>query len=114
MSTDKQKEASPALAVAPGSALFVPLKREYFEAFERGEKTEEFRPYGPRWNEKTCAVGRLVTLSMGYGKQRRLRGEVVSFVKDRHPFLLPGWLACYGDKLGVQAARIGIRVLPNR
>lgn len=91
----------------------MPLKREHFEAFERGEKTEEYRPYGPRWNEKTCRVGRAVTISLGYGKARRLRGEVVSFQKDRHPFLLPGWLDCYGADLGEQAARIGIRILPD-
>lgn len=38
-------------------SLFVPLKKEYYEAFECGEKTVEYRAYGPRWNEKTCWVG---------------------------------------------------------
>lgn len=92
------------------TALFIPLKKEYFEAFERGEKTEEYRIYGPRWNERTCAIGRPVVLSCGYGKARRLRGVVVSFTEDRHPFLLPGWLECYGSALGVRAARIGIQI----
>jgi hypothetical protein len=28
--------------------LFIPLKAEFFEAFERGEKDTEYRVYGPR------------------------------------------------------------------
>ena len=28
--------------------LFIPLKREFFEAFKAGQKVEEFRPEGPR------------------------------------------------------------------
>jgi len=53
--------------------LFLPLKREYFDAFEAGIKTHEYRLYGPRWNEKNCRIGRPVTLSCGYGKGRRGR-----------------------------------------
>lgn len=59
--------------------LFIPLKREYFEMFARGEKTSELRLYGPRWNEKTCALGRAVVLSLGYGKQHRLTGCITGF-----------------------------------
>lgn len=80
------------------SPLFIPLKREYFEAFERGEKIEEFRPYGHRWNEHTCPVGRQVVLSLGYGKQRRLFGRVVGFRIDDQPHLMPAWVHCYGNK----------------
>lgn len=57
--------------------LFVPLKTEYFRAFERGEKTIEYRAYGARWNERTCTRGRDVTLSHGYSGARlygRVRG----------------------------------------
>ncbi|OPY70470.1 MAG: hypothetical protein A4E62_01557 [Syntrophorhabdus sp. PtaU1.Bin002] len=61
--------------------LFIPLKREHFEAFENGTKTTEFRQYGPRWNERTCVVGRPVVLSLGYGKQRRLEGLITAFSK---------------------------------
>lgn len=87
--------------------LFIPLKREYFEAFERGEKLEEFRPFGPRWNPRTCPVGRPVVLSLGYGKARRLTGTVTSFRVENRPERLPGWLDCYGpDK--ILAACIGI------
>lgn len=59
--------------------LFIPLKREYFEAFERGEKTAEWRPYGPRWNARTCLIGRRATLSLGYGKGRRLCKMITAF-----------------------------------
>lgn len=59
--------------------LFIPLKREYFDAFERGEKDTEYRIYGPRWNERVCSVGRPVVLSCGYGKQRRLEGVIREF-----------------------------------
>lgn len=68
--------------------LFIPLKAKWFEAFERGDKTTEYRAYGPRWNERTCRVGRAVTLSYGYGKARRLSGEVIGFRiigPDEHP-----------------------------
>jgi len=62
--------------------LFVPLETEFFELFESGKKTEELRLYGPRWNEKTCAPGRAVTLSKGYGKQARLTGKIYKFKKQ--------------------------------
>jgi hypothetical protein len=52
--------------------LFIPLKREYFEAFAANKKTVEIRKYGPRWNERTCFQGRPVLLSLGYGKTQRL------------------------------------------
>ena len=89
--------------------LFIPLKAEYFEAFERGEKTVEYRPYGPRWNEQTCLIGRPVILSYGYGKKRRLRGVVASFEKSREPLKTLAWLKCYGHRTG-DAACIGSKV----
>lgn len=54
--------------------VFIPLKTEYYEAFCDGSKTVEYRQYGPRWNERTCQVGRRVTISKGYGKQTDWRG----------------------------------------
>lgn len=60
--------ASEPLAGRP--PLFVPLRTEWFRAFESGEKTVEYRAYGPRWNETTCYVGRPVTLSHGYSGAR--------------------------------------------
>jgi hypothetical protein len=61
--------------------LFVPLKAEYFDAFARGDKTVEYRLAGGPWNATTCRVGRPVTLSRGYGTQRRLDGIVTGFAE---------------------------------
>jgi hypothetical protein len=58
--------------------LFIPLRRQWFDAFADGSKTEEWRRYGARWNEGTCALGRAVTLSCGYSGAR-LSGRVSSF-----------------------------------
>ena len=76
--------------------LFIPLCREWFEKFERGEKTTEFRVYGPRWNERTCAPGRSVTLSLGYGKKRRICGTIKG-IRKIHEFQLPAteWIFFY-------------------
>lgn len=63
-------------------ALFIPLKTEYYERFESGEKRDELRAYGVRWNELTCLIGRPVTLSKGYGKQNRINGVVKGFKKQ--------------------------------
>jgi hypothetical protein len=58
---------------------------------------EEFRPYGARWNEDTCRVGRPVLLSLGYGKQHRLQGHVAGFRVDREVICkTAAWIAIYG------------------
>lgn len=75
--------------------LFIPLKTEYFEAFVAGTKTEEIRRYGQVWNATNIQPGRLVTLSHGYGKGRRLSGVVKAVRIDPNPRKLPGWLECY-------------------
>lgn len=59
--------------------LFVPLYTRFFNAFKDGSKKIEYRTYGPRWNEKTCPVGKKVILSKGYGKYERLQSTVVKF-----------------------------------
>lgn len=56
--------------------LFIPLKAEHYLAFSSGNKDTEYRLYGKRWNKKTCAPGRDVILSYGYGKQRRSTGVI--------------------------------------
>lgn len=83
--------------------LFIPLKREFFEAFERGEKREEYRMLGPRWNGRTCTPGRPVILSLGYGSKKRLRARVESFRVCATPEALPGWAECYGAKADLAA-----------
>ena len=67
----------------PETPLLIPLKTEWYEAFASGKKVDELRRYGPRWNEKTCRVGRPVTLSKGYGRAHRMHGVVRDF--QRHP-----------------------------
>jgi len=88
---------------AAGSALFVPLRREYFDAFAARHKEWEYRLLGGRWNADTCAVGRRVVLSCGYGKSRRLTGTITEFMVVQHPAALPGWVACYGSDAGPAA-----------
>lgn len=60
--------------------LFIPLRSEWFFAFARGSKDTEYRAYGPRWNENTCAVGREAILSHGYSGKRLYR-NVAAFTK---------------------------------
>lgn len=74
--------------------LFIPLKREFYEAFKAGVKVTEYRRFGPRWNAGTCWLGRPVVLSLGYGKKHRMTGRVEQFstkVMDT-----PDWIKCYG------------------
>lgn len=42
--------------------LFIPLMKEYYREFERGEKRTEYRIYGKRWNENTVYPNRSVVL----------------------------------------------------
>jgi len=89
------------------TALFIPLKTVYFEAFKAGTKTVEYRQYGPRWNERTCAVGRPVVLSKGYGKRERLTGVVTEF---RKRFMAtPSWLDCYGKPGTAACIRVALQ-----
>lgn len=94
--------------------LFIVLKREHFDAFKRGEKLEEFRPYGLRgWTRENCAIGRAVILSAGYGKRHRLRGVVTGFRVETDPVAnCPGWADCYGTAGGI-AACIAITLTPG-
>ena len=50
--------------------LFIPLKTEWFNDFKCGAKSMEYRAYGPRWNERTCFIGRRAILSKGYSGER--------------------------------------------
>lgn len=91
--------------------LFIPLKGEYYDQFECGEKDTEYRPYGQRWNERTCPPGREVVLSRGYGKARRLRGTVAHFTKSEVVTRTSVWRSIYGTKYQY-AACICIRLAP--
>lgn len=90
--------------------LFIPLKTAYFEAFRAGTKTIEFRLYGPRWNERTCPVGRPVVLSKGYGKRDRLQGVITEF---RKRFMATSdWLDCYGEPGMAACIRVALESKP--
>jgi hypothetical protein len=58
--------------------LFIPLRTQWFREFEAGTKDTEYRAYGPRWNERTCRIGRKATVSHGYSG-KRLERVVASF-----------------------------------
>lgn len=94
--------------------LFIPLRSEYYEAFSNGSKTEELRLYGPRWNERACAVGRAVTLSKGYGKKKRMAGRIWKFKRQHGATFGSTYkeaiLDCYGT-LDVWIACISITVV---
>lgn len=89
--------------------LFIPLKTEFYLAFIDGTKNEEYRPEGPRWNRHTCAIGRRVVLSHGYGKADRCEGVITAFRSTME--LPPGWSACYGDRPGPVACITIVPVL---
>jgi len=97
--------------------LFIPLKTEFFEAFANGTKDTEYRRYGPRWNERTCAIGREVVLSHGYGKKRRLSAVVVAHEAVYAAFLpvdvLSAWVKCYGEPKGVASCIRVVLMGPN-
>ena len=106
--TPEKKAARPDASLE--KPLFVPLKKEYYEAFESGEKKIEYRRYGARWNEATCRVGRRVILSCGYGKRRRMLGVIAGFSKSREPLKTAPWRKCYGPATG-DCACIEIEVI---
>ena len=56
--------------------MFIPLRRQWFEAFRDGEKRIEWRVYGARWNRQSAHRGRRVVLSLGYSGARLL-GSIV-------------------------------------
>lgn len=91
--------------------LFIPLKTKFFDAFKNGTKDTEYRAYGPRWNGTTCYAGREVVLSKGYGKQERLRGVVEKFYVHTKPWMIDGWVECYGEKNVTVAACIKVKLV---
>lgn len=88
--------------------LFIPLKGKFYDAFERGEKTVEYRKLGPRWSAETCRVGRDVVLSRGYGKKNRLCGWITDYIETTDTSEIEGWAECYG--YGGTAACIEIEI----
>lgn len=71
-SVDERFAIDKHLAVLAMKPLFCPLKTKFYNRFKYGFKTYEMRIYGAGWNDKTCPVGRRVTLSKGYGNIDRI------------------------------------------
>lgn len=82
------KPTAPNSGGADEKPLFIPLRTEWFRKFESGDKTTEYRAYGPRWNERTCRVGRKATISHGYSGKRlhRVVGGFKKVPHNRAPF----------------------------
>lgn len=76
--------------------LFIPLKKQFFLAFQSGEKNTEYRKLGPRWNSRTCYKGRPAVLSLGYGKKSRLIGTICEVALDRDIVKEQVWISIYG------------------
>jgi hypothetical protein len=89
--------------------LFVLLRTAFFNAFAAGHKRVEFHPYGPRWNERTCAVGRRVVLRHGHSG-RRLHGHVSDLYVSTKPKRSAEWRVCYGDTGPLSVACIVIAI----
>lgn len=87
-------------------ALFVPLKAEYYLKFENGLQDCEIRPDQYRgWSRKNVYPGRPITLSYGYGKQRRISKIItcVAILEDLSTLNIPEWhieavYSIYGDR----------------
>jgi hypothetical protein len=92
--------------------LFIPLKAEYYEDFNRGTKTFEFRLEGPRWNNKTCYKGRQVILSKGYGKKHRLKGVIVNTYIEYNCVVI-NFVRIYGKNQTCRVIDIEIERLEN-
>lgn len=95
--------------------LFIPLLGQYFDAFRDGEKRDELRLYGKRWNEESCRLGRPVILSRGYEKQHRINGIVTRFKKQHGKTFGSTYKKAIADVYGtldVWIACIGIDVKP--
>lgn len=87
--------------------LFIPLRREWFDKFKDGSKRVEYRPIGPKWNPNTCAIGRPVVLSLGYGKTHRLQGHITGFWSSSAT--TPEFQAIYGADRVAACIRIELQ-----
>lgn len=86
--------------------LFIPLKKQWYLAFECGEKDTEYRAYGPRWNERTCRPGRKATLSCGYSGAR-LERTITTFHKLPHHRAPAEARVIFPDAEFIAAIRLG-------
>ncbi len=78
--------------------VFIPLKRQYFEAFKSGHKKIEYRRIGGQFTLANCFPGREVTLSLGYGTRLRLRGTVIRSWVEHYEQPTGAIADCYGTE----------------
>lgn len=86
--------------------LFVPLMKMYFLKFKAGEQDCEIRPNNHRgWNVENVYIGRLMTLSNGYGNHDRITKEILAAVvtSDLNMEGVPQWhidavVGIYGEQ----------------
>jgi len=87
--------------------VFIPLKRQYFEAFQDGRKRIEYRKVGGQFTLRNCSPGRQVTLSLGYGTRSRLSGTVFRSWIEHHEHPTGAIADCYGtDPIDILAIEI--------
>ncbi len=71
--------------------LHLPLKREWYEMIERGEKTEEYREVKPYWLKRVLPIGTFdelrICFSYGYTK----RTMIFNVTDYRVDFGKPEW-----------------------
>lgn len=64
---------------------FLPLKAEPYERIEAGLQMSEIRPNNHRgWNHSNIFPGRILNLSYGYGKKRRMLKTVTNIIITRN------------------------------
>jgi hypothetical protein len=99
----------------PGEkSLFIPLVAKFYDDFISGEKTNEYRIDGARWNNQTCRPGRRVVISKGYGTHRRAMGFISHYTVEPvgvlHPRLQQSLYELYGSKINEKTLIIGIAI----
>lgn len=78
--------------------IFIPLKREYYNAFKSGHKQIEYRRVGGQFTKANCTPGREVTLSLGYGSRNRIKGTVLRSWIEHHEHPTGPIADCYGTE----------------
>ena len=100
--------------------LTLSLKREYFEAIKRGEKTEEYRLCTPYWTRRLAKMqrGDLFMLMLGYPAKheqdkrisRLWRGMQIKTIQ--HPHFGPERVTVFAIDVG--PAQVGETLSPPR
>lgn len=85
--------------------LFANLNVYWFWETAGGRHPTEYRPYGPRWNERTVWPGRRAVITMAF-RWPRLFTSVESFAILDEPPDQKAWDSVYPDKKGCKIMAI--------